>query len=64
MRYDYSMMVDQDPLDEPRVPVNFRLTPTLLQQLDVIAAREQRTRSQMIRVWVTEGIERDTERES
>ena len=47
--------------DEPRVPVNFRLTPTLLQQLDAIAAREQRTRSQMIRVWVTEGIEQDTE---
>ena len=46
------------------MPVNFRLTPTLLQQLDAIAAREQRTRSQMIRVWVTEGIERDNERES
>lgn len=48
----------EDP--EPRVPVNFRLHPAERDQVDAIAAREQRSRSQMIRYWVLEGINRDT----
>jgi metal-responsive CopG/Arc/MetJ family transcriptional regulator len=44
--------------DEPRVPVNFRLTPSLLRELDALAAADNRTRSQMIRVLVIEGIHR------
>jgi hypothetical protein len=58
-----AMMVDEDPPDEPRVPVNFRLHPSERDQVDAIAAREQRSRSQMIRYWVIEGIEHH-ERES
>ena len=50
------MPPDDDP--EPRVPVNFRITPTQLQQLDQLAQAEDRTRSQMIRLLVIEGIHR------
>jgi metal-responsive CopG/Arc/MetJ family transcriptional regulator len=40
--------------DEPRVPVNFRDTPTQIERVNACAAREQRSRSQMLRVMVAE----------
>ena len=54
------MMADNepDPPDEPRVPVNYRDTPQQIARLDAIAAEEQRSRSQMLRVIVTEYIDR------
>jgi hypothetical protein len=47
--------------DEPLVPVNYRDTHPQIERLDAIAAREHRSRSQMIRVMVADYIERHTE---
>lgn len=57
VQYDYGMDDSTDE-PEPRVPVNFRITPTQLAQLDELAVAEDRTRSQMIRLLVIEGIHR------
>jgi predicted transcriptional regulator len=45
-----------EPGDETRVPVNVRLSPTGVTEIDRLAAAEDRTRSGMIRVLLAEAI--------
>lgn len=42
---------------EPRVNVTVRLTPTELESIDVIARREERSRSQVIRRLLQAGLQ-------
>lgn len=49
-------MTDQE--NEPRMNVNFRLAPAVVAHVDTLAQIENQSRSQMLRILVSEAIQR------
>lgn len=51
--YDVAMT---EPAKESRIPVNIRLRPAAVAEIDAIAAAEERSRSDMIRILLADGL--------